>query len=184
MTENKNPKMFDDMLFEQEPVTATPAVPSEIDIPLDPADSRMPDPMAAEEELDVPMFVTRRKSPATAAPEKKKKRRRRTGKDKWRIFSRCFLRVMLVLLITIAMTIGSVLAIGYNIFNGPYPAACEKLTMSLAKSSGTFWIPAFFMGEERFQQIMAGDETLEEPEDVSGKVEDRKSTRLNSSHPE
>ena len=180
MTEKKNPVFFDDTLPAQDPVHDITAVLAGIDIPLDPVDAQMPDPLAAED-IDIPMFETSVKSPAPAANAKKKKNpHRRTNKDTWRIFSRCFLRVILVLLITIAMTMGSVLAIGYSIFNGPYPAACEKLTMSLAKSSGTFWIPAFFMGEERFQEIMAGDETLEELEDVSGKVQIDSNGALNS----
>ncbi len=105
------------------------------------------------------------------APQKPKRRRRRSKRDIRVIISRFFLRVVLVLLITVSMVLAGAYILLDSIFNGPSQAACELLTMSLAKSSGTWWIPAFFMGEERAAQIMAGDKELAPPEDISGKVE-------------
>ena len=106
---------------------------------------------------------------ATAAA-KTVRRRRRSKRDIRVIISRILLRMVLVVLVTIAMLLGSLWILLDSIFNGPSEAACELLTMSLARSSGTWWIPAFFMGEERAAQIMAGDEKLEAPEDISGTV--------------
>lgn len=105
-----------------------------------------------------------------AESEKPKRRRRRSKRDIRVIVSRILLRMVLVVLVTVALVLGSFLYLLNSIFNGPSESACELLTMSLARSSGTWWIPAFFMGEERAAQIMAGDETLEAPEDVSGNV--------------
>ena len=181
MNDKNNPVISEDMLLSQEPIAEAAPAPVVIDIPLDPVETEMAAAQLDEADPEIPEFASPAESAETANNEKTPRRkRRRSPRDKWRIFSRCALRVVLVLLITVAMTVSCVFAMFYSIFNGPYPAACEKLTMSLAKSSGTFWIPAFFMGEERFQQIMAGDETLEELEDVSGKVEIDSNGALNS----
>ena len=109
-------------------------------------------------------------APEAAPAGKPKRRRRRSKRDVRRIITRILLRMVLVVLVTIAMLLGSFWILLDSIFNGPSEAACELLTMSLARSSGTWWIPAFFMGEERAAQIMAGDEKLEAPEDISGNV--------------
>ena len=106
--------------------------------------------------------------------------RRRSNRDIRVIIGRIMLRITLVLLITIAMLIGSILVMFETIFNGPSEAARDLLTMSLAKSSGTFWIPGFFLGEELANEIIRGDETLEPPEDISGKVEIDVNGALNS----
>ena len=104
------------------------------------------------------------------APSGSTKRRKRTKRDTRVIISRCILRVLVVLLTTICLIIGAAWVLLDSIFNGPSEAACELLTMSLAKSSGTWWMPAFFMGEERAAQIMAGDTNLEQPGDMSGEI--------------
>lgn len=101
---------------------------------------------------------------------KPQRTRRRSKRDIRVIVSRILLRIALVLLVTVALVLGSFLILLNSIFNGPSEAACELLTMSLARSSGTWWIPAFFMGEERAAAIIAGDETLEAPQDMSGSV--------------
>lgn len=111
----------------------------------------------------------------TAAPEavpadKPKRRRRRSKRDIRVIINRILLRIALVILVTIALVLGSFLYLLNSIFNGPSQVASELLTMSLARSSGTWWMPAFFLGEERAAEIMAGDETLEPPEEMSGNV--------------
>lgn len=106
--------------------------------------------------------------------------RPRSKRDIRIIVSRVLLRIALVLLLTIAMLISCVLVMFETIFNGPSVAARDLLTMSLAKSSGTWWIPDFFLGEELAAEIIRGDQTLEPPEDISGKVEIDVNGALNS----
>ena len=106
--------------------------------------------------------------------------RRRSRRDVRVIINRSLLRILLVLLITIAMLLSAVYVMFQTIFNGPSEAARDLLTMSLAKSSGTWWIPPLFLGDELAAQIIAGDQTLEVPEDVSGKVEIDVNGALNS----
>ena len=110
--------------------------------------------------------------------------RRRSRRDVRVIVSRSLLRIVLVLLITIAMLLSAVYVMFQTIFNGPSEAARDLLTMSLAKSSGTWWIPPLFLGDELAAQIIAGDQTLEVPDDVSGKVEIDVNGALNSNSDE
>lgn len=106
--------------------------------------------------------------------------RPRSKRDIRVIVNRVLLRIALVLLLTVAMLISCVLVMFETIFNGPSVAARDLLTMSLAKSSGTWWIPDFFLGEELAAEIIRGDQTLEPPEDISGKVEIDVNGALNS----
>lgn len=159
---------------------------SPIDIPMD----DLPD--HVNDELDLLVFqeLTKESMPVLTPSSKEedkadsakkiRRKRRRSRRDIRVIINRFLLRVVLVLLVTISLVIGAVFVLFDSIFNGPSQAACELLTMSLAKSSGTFWIPAFFMGEERAAEIMAGDKELEPPEDISGKVEIDSNGALNS----
>ena len=177
-------------ILNNEPVFHIPHGPANIDIPMDDStqSKELPHFFAPEEAVEDPdLFLFQQPERNTATmPElvlpnhddtsasentRVKGKRRRSRRDIRVIVNRWVLRVVLVLLVTVSLVIGAAYVLLDSIFNGPYPAACEKLTMSLAKSSGTWWIPAFFMGEERAAQIMAGDETLVEPPEISGKVE-------------
>ena len=182
-----------------EPVFHIPQGPANIDVPMDDSieSEELPQFFAPEEAVEDPdlflfqqperntatmpeLVLPKRDETSDAETTRSKSKRRRSRRDIRVIVNRWVLRVVLVLLVTVALVIGAAYVLLDSIFNGPYPAACEKLTMSLAKSSGTWWIPAFFMGEERAAQIMAGDETLVEPPEISGKVEIDSSGALNS----
>ena len=147
-----------------------------------------------------PEFLAKKEPPAEPAPNvdkperpirqnrsragKYSQKRRRSKRDIRVIVNRWLLRVVLVLLLTVSMVIAAAFVLLDSIFNGPSQAACELLTMSLAKSSGTWWIPAFFMGEERAAQIMAGDNTLEPPPEISGSITINPGDALNSNSDE
>lgn len=125
--------------------------------------------------------VPEKETPEKEPPKKASRpRRRRSKRDVRVIINRVLLRIVLVLLVTVSMVLGAAFVLLDSIFNGPSQAACELLTMSLAKSSGTWWMPAFFMGQERADAIMAGDKELAPPDDISGKVHIDSEGALNS----
>ena len=171
-----------DPIFPEEPLIPQPDGEEDIPafiIPESPAASKEAEDLCNEEawflqplavETPAPVTEVKETMAKTVPAEKPKRKRRRSKRDIRVIISRILLRIVLVLLITVSMVIGAAYVLLDSIFNGPSQAACELLTMSLAKSSGTWWIPAFFMGEERAAQIMAGDKTLEAPPDISGEI--------------
>ena len=131
---------------------------------------------AAEPEAAPATPTPRRRAPYKKTPA----RRKISARDIRVIITRVLLRTVLVLLLTIAMVLSAAWILLDTLFNGPSEAARDMLTMSLANSSGTFWIPSFFLGEELANQIIAGDQTLKEPDDVSGKMEIDVNGALNS----
>ena len=70
---------------------------------------------------------------------------------------RCIVRRTALVLVTLVVMCLAVLVMALNlIFNGPSPAARDKLTMTLIEASATKWIPALFIGEDTVAQIRAG----------------------------
>lgn len=94
----------------------------------------------------------------------------------------CVLRRTLLVLFSVILVlfIGLVLILN-TIFNGPSPAARNKLTMAMRESSGMKWCPAIFLGEDtvaEIEQIKGEDLT----EDVSNAGEqDFSSVNLDNS---
>ena len=116
----------------------------------------------------------------TAKQSKKKKKKKGSG---W--FGRLIRRFFL-LLFTIVILVAAALVLVMNlVFNGPSPAAQERLTMSLIEASATKWVPALFIGEERVAEIRAseGTELKEEVTDTT-KVVIQKANALTSNSDE
>ncbi len=97
-----------------------------------------------------------------APPAKQHKKKRRKG-----IVAKILLRATMVFLSVILIVLCGAWMLLDTIFNGPSEAARDVLVMSLAKSSGTWWIPGVFLGEELAQQIMRGDQSLAPPPNES-----------------
>ena len=83
---------------------------------------------------------------AVMPPKKKKKK---GGGLLGRIIRRFFL-VLFTVVILAAVALVLVMNL---VFNGPSPAARDKLTMSLIEASATKWVPALFIGEDTVAEI-------------------------------
>lgn len=80
---------------------------------------------------------------------------------------RMFLRGIMVFLTVILMLLSTAWLVLDGVFNGPSVAARDVLTRSLSFSSGTYWIPSVFLGEELANQIISNNPELELPNDKS-----------------
>lgn len=86
-------------------------------------------------------------SPDTSMePQKKKKK---GGGLVGRIIRRFFLLLFTVIILAVA----ALVLVMNLIFNGPSPAARDRLTMSLIEASATKWVPALFIGEDTVAEI-------------------------------
>lgn len=103
------------------------------------------------------------KTAAPDAPRPIPRTRKNRKKQRKAIAIKMLLRGVMVFLCVILLILGGLLMLLNTIFFGPSEAARDVLVMSLAKSSGTWWIPSVFLGEELAQQIMQGDQNLAPP---------------------
>ncbi len=80
---------------------------------------------------------------------------------------RMVLRGLMVFLTVILMVLSAAWLLLDTVFNGPSVTARDVLTRSLSFSSGTYWIPSVFLGEELANQIIQNNPELELPNDRS-----------------
>lgn len=83
---------------------------------------------------------------AVMPPKKKKKK----GSG---LLGRIIRRFFLVLFTVIILAAAALVLVMNLVFNGPSPAARDKLTMSLIEASATKWVPALFIGEDTVAEI-------------------------------
>ncbi|MDY3224989.1 MAG: phosphodiester glycosidase family protein [Candidatus Faecousia sp.] len=83
---------------------------------------------------------------ANLPPKKKKKK----GSG---LLGRIIRRFFLVLFTVILLVFAALVLVMNMVFNGPSPAARDKLTMSLIEASATKWVPALFIGEDTVAEI-------------------------------
>ena len=116
----------------------------------------------------------------TAKQSKKKKKKKGSG---W--FGRLVRRFFLLLFTVVILALAALVLLMNLVFNGPSPAAQERLTMSLIEASATKWVPALFIGEERVAEIRSsqGAELKEEVTDTT-KVVIQKANALTSNSDE
>ncbi len=74
---------------------------------------------------------------------------------------RYILRTLMVLFTTVLLVFMAACLLLNSIFNGPSVAARDVLTRSLSYSSGTWWIPSLFLGEELASQIITNKDNLD-----------------------
>ena len=82
-----------------------------------------------------------------AMPPKKKKK---TGSG---LLGRIIRRFFLVLFTVVILVLAALVLVMNLVFNGPSPAARDKLTMTLIEASATKWVPALFIGEDTVAEI-------------------------------
>ena len=99
-----------------------------------------------------------------AKQPKKKKKKKGSG-----FFGRLIRRFFLLVFTVVILVVVALVLVMNMVFNGPSPAAQERLTMSLIEASATKWVPALFIGEERVAEIRAsqGTELKEEVTDIT-----------------
>ena len=83
---------------------------------------------------------------AVMPPKKKKKK----GSG---LLGRIIRRFFLVLFTVVILAVAALVLVMNLVFNGPSPAARDKLTMSLIEASATKWVPALFIGEDTVAEI-------------------------------
>ncbi len=93
-------------------------------------------------------------------PQKNKKPQKKSKVGRfWRKFGHflatAVLRLLVVLLTLVLIAFGGLVLVLQQVFNGPSPHARDQLTMSLMEASGTKWVPAIFLGEEKVAEIQA-----------------------------
>ena len=69
------------------------------------------------------------------------------------LLGRIIRRFFLVLFTVILLVFAALVLVMNMVFNGPSPAARDKLTMSLIEASATKWVPALFIGEDTVAEI-------------------------------
>lgn len=79
-------------------------------------------------------------------------------------------RTGLCVLTSLLLLVIGVWLLGNMVFNGPFPAARDVLTMSLLEPSGTKWIPPLFLDKATLDSIRYGDKNLLDiiPPDAGG----------------
>ena len=82
-----------------------------------------------------------------AMPPKKKKKK---GSS---LLGRIVRRFFLVLFTVVILVLAALVLVMNLVFNGPSPAARDKLTMTLIEASATKWVPALFIGEDTVAEI-------------------------------
>lgn len=83
-----------------------------------------------------------------AAMPPKKKKKKGSG-----LLGRIIRRFFLVLFTVVILVLAALVLVMNLVFNGPSPAARDKLTMSLIEASATKWVPALFIGEDTVAEI-------------------------------
>ena len=83
---------------------------------------------------------------AVMPPKKKKKK----GSG---LLGRIIRRFFLVLFTVVILVLAALVLVMNLVFNGPSPAARDKLTMTLIEASATKWVPALFIGEDTVAEI-------------------------------
>ncbi len=96
--------------------------------------------------------------PPRKRPSKAVRRKRAT---------RNILRGVMVFLTIIVMLLATAWLVLDAVFNGPSVTARDTLVRSLSFSSGTYWIPSVFLGEELANEIISNNPELELPNDKS-----------------
>ena len=92
-----------------------------------------------------------------AAQQSKKKKKKKKGSG---FFGRLIRRFFLLLFTVVILAVVALVLVMNMVFNGPSPAAQERLTMSLIEASATKWVPALFIGEERVAEIRSSQGTV------------------------
>ena len=94
-----------------------------------------------------------------AAMPPKKKKKKGSG-----LLGRIIRRFFLVLFTVVILVLAALVLVMNLVFNGPSPAARDKLTMTLIEASATKWVPALFIGEDTVAEIResVSDSGLEE----------------------
>ncbi len=68
-----------------------------------------------------------------------------------------FVRRLVLCLVTFLVLALGASALAVNlVLNGPSPAARDRLTLSLAQSSATSWVPGLFLEDDVVSQICSG----------------------------
>ena len=83
-----------------------------------------------------------------AAMPPKKKKKKGSG-----LLGRIVRRFFLVLFTVVILVLAALVLVMNLVFNGPSPAARDKLTMTLIEASATKWVPALFIGEDTVAEI-------------------------------
>ena len=83
-----------------------------------------------------------------AAMPPKKKKKKGSG-----LLGRIIRRFFLVLFTVVILAVAALVLVMNLVFNGPSPAARDKLTMTLIEASATKWVPALFIGEDTVAEI-------------------------------
>ena len=83
-----------------------------------------------------------------AATPPKKKKKKGSG-----LLGRIIRRFFLVLFTVVILVLAALVLVMNLVFNGPSPAARDKLTMTLIEASATKWVPALFIGEDTVAEI-------------------------------
>ena len=78
----------------------------------------------------------------------KKKKKKGSG-----LLGRIIRRFFLVLFTVVILAVAALVLVMNLVFNGPSPAARDKLTMTLIEASATKWVPALFIGEDTVAEI-------------------------------
>lgn len=115
-----------------------------------------------------------------AANQPKKKKKKGSG-----LLGRIVRRFFLLLFTLVLLVFAALVLVMNLVFNGPSPAAQEKLTMTLIEASATKWVPALFIGEERVAEIRTSV-NQELPQEVSSptKVVIQKGSAINTNSDE
>lgn len=82
-----------------------------------------------------------------AMPTKKKKKK---GSG---LLGRIIRRFFLVLFTVVILAAAALVLVLNLVFNGPSPAARDRLTMTLIEASATKWVPALFIGQDAVDEI-------------------------------
>ena len=83
-----------------------------------------------------------------AAMPPKKKKKKGSG-----LLGRIVRRFFLVRFTVVILVLAALVLVMNLVFNGPSPAARDKLTMTLIEASATKWVPALFIGEDTVAEI-------------------------------
>ena len=83
-----------------------------------------------------------------AAMPPKKKKKKGSG-----LLGRIIRRFFLVLFTVVILVLAALVLVMNLVFNGPSPAARDKLTMTLIEASATKWVPDLFIGEDTVAEI-------------------------------